>query len=56
MEGIDRNAAVIYPILSSGDVTGSVVLLEGEGGRQASETENKAVQIAADFLGKQMES
>ncbi len=56
VEGISRNAAVIYPILSSGDVTGSVVLLEGEGGRQASETENKAVQIAADFLGRQMES
>ncbi|HJB27060.1 MAG TPA: AbrB/MazE/SpoVT family DNA-binding domain-containing protein [Firmicutes bacterium] len=56
VEGISRSAAVIYPILSSGDVTGSVILLEGDGGRQASETENKAIQIAADFLGKQMES
>ena len=56
VEGINRNAAVIYPILSSGDVTGAVVLLEGDGGRQASEVENKAVQIAAEFLGRQMES
>lgn len=56
VEGINRNAAVIYPILSSGDVTGAVVLLEGDAGRQASEVENKAVQIAAEFLGRQMES
>ena len=56
VEGLDRNATVIYPILSSGDVMGAAVLLEGEGGCQASETENKAMQIAADFLGKQMES
>ncbi len=57
IEGIDRKASVIYPIISSGDVTGAVIMLCSEESKStsSSETDIKLVQTAASFLGKQME-
>lgn len=55
VEGLDGEAAVIYPIISSGDVIGSVIMLFGEDKKIPTETEIKLVQSAAVFLGKQME-
>lgn len=55
VEGIDRSATIVCPILSSGDVTGAVIMLENESGDAVTETENKLIQAAAAFLGKQME-
>ena len=55
VEGIERCAAVIYPIIAAGDVTGSVVMLRGEGTKAPTEAEIKLAQSAAAFLGKQME-
>ncbi len=56
VEGIDRCASVIFPIIASGDVTGAVVMLSLEDqGRAPNETEIKLVQTAAAFLGKQIE-
>ncbi|MBR3588981.1 MAG: recombinase family protein [Clostridia bacterium] len=54
-EGIDRTAAVAYPIIGSGDVLGAVVLLSSEDNRTITETDTKLIQVAASFLGKQME-
>ncbi len=54
-EGIDRAAAVAYPIIGSGDVLGAVVLLSSEDGKKITDTETKLIQVAASFLGKQME-
>ncbi len=54
-EGIDRTAAVAYPIIGSGDVLGAVVLLSSEDGKTITDTEIKLIQVAASFLGKQME-
>ena len=54
-EGIDRSAAVAFPIIGSGDVLGAVVLLSSEDGKTITETEIKLIQVAASFLGKQME-
>jgi len=54
-EGPERQAAVASPILSSGDVSGVVVMLLNEQGTLPGETEIKLVQTAASFLGKQME-
>ena len=54
-EGVDRKAAVAYPIIGSGDVLGAVVLLSSEDNRLVTETETKLIQVAASFLGKQME-
>ncbi len=55
VEGVERGAAVMYPIISAGDVTGSVSMLFGEDKKLPTETENKLIQTAAAFLGKQME-
>ena len=55
VEGRDRMAAVAAPILSAGDVTGCVCILMQENGAMPSETDVKLAQVAASFLGKQME-
>ena len=49
VEGIDR------PILASSDVTGAVILLKENGQDTVDETKIKLIQVAASFLGKQME-
>ena len=49
------NSQVIYPIISDGDVIGSVILLSKEPNTKFSETELKVVQSAAGFLSSQME-
>ncbi len=53
-EGVEHNAAVAVPIISSGDVLGAVVLLSAEG-VQPSQTDLKLAQVAASFIGRQME-
>ncbi|BCI61605.1 Stage V sporulation protein T [Eubacteriaceae bacterium CHKCI005] len=55
VEGVDRAASVMAPITSSGDITGAVVALMPESGAVPGETEIKLIQVAAGFLGKQME-
>ena len=54
VEGVERTALIAFPIISAGDVCGSVVLL-GEDSDQPSEAEEKLLCAAAGFLGKQME-
>lgn len=55
IEGYDRPASVMYPVVASGDVAGSVILLMPEEDRLPTETEIKLVQAAATLIGKQME-
>lgn len=55
IEGIDKAAAVIYPIIVAGDVTGAVIMLNNEENTIPGNAEVKLVQTAAVFLGKQME-
>ncbi len=49
------NSQVVYPIISDGDAIGSVILLSKEPGIKMTEVEQKVVQSAASFLGRQME-
>jgi stage V sporulation protein T len=55
VEGVNQAAAVIYPIIAAGDVTGAVVMLKSDRVKTPTETEIKLAQSAAAFLGKQME-
>lgn len=48
-------AQIIHPVLSAGDVIGSVILMTYKEPVTFSETERKLAQIASNFLGKQME-
>lgn len=49
------NSQVIYPIISDGDVIGSVILLSKEQNTKMGDTELKVVQSAAGFLSSQMD-
>ena len=55
VEGVDKEAAVICPIIGGGDISGALVMLLNENGSCPTQTETKLAQIAATFLGKQME-
>lgn len=50
-----KNAQVVYPIISSGDAIGSVILISKEENSKMSDIEKKVAQSAASFLGAQME-
>lgn len=47
--------SVMYPIIGGGDVMGAVMLLCGEIAAPPTQTDVKLTQVAAGFLGKQME-
>ncbi len=52
---LDVKALIVYPIISGGDIAGSVMFMENGSKSAAGETEIKLCQVAAAFLGKQME-
>ena len=56
-EGRERiyNAQVIYPIISDGDVIGSVILLSKDNNTKMGDAELKVVQSAAGFLSSKMD-
>lgn len=49
------NSQVIYPIITQGDVIGSVILMSKEANTEMGDVELKVLQSAAGFLGSQME-
>ena len=55
LEGTSREICVAMPIICAGDVCGAVVLLENGEVKSAAESDIKLAQVAATFLGKQME-
>ncbi|MCD7858895.1 MAG: AbrB/MazE/SpoVT family DNA-binding domain-containing protein [Firmicutes bacterium] len=56
-EGAEKyRLGVASPILSQGDLMGCVMLLMGENDAPLTEPDQKMAQVAASFLGKQMES
>ena len=56
-EGRERiyNSQVIYPIITDGDVVGSVILLAKEPNKKMGDVEDKVAQSAASFLGTHLE-
>jgi len=55
VEGLERRAVVCFPVIAAGDINGAVLLLENDAGQPPRDTEIKLAQVAAGFLGKQME-
>ena len=47
--------AVVCPIIGEGDVIGAVILLDADPKNGMGEVEQKLIQSAAGFLGRQME-
>ena len=56
-EGRERiyNSQVIYPIITDGDVVGSVILLSKQPNQKMGDVEDKVAQSAAGFLGTHLE-
>ena len=55
IEGVAYYALVQSPIISSGDVCGSVMFLQNKESDRPRDAEQKLIQAAASYLGKQME-
>lgn len=55
IEGVNKYAIVCAPIVSQGDVSGAVMLLDGEGSEYANPEQTALVQAAAMYFSKQME-
>ncbi|MBP1573916.1 MAG: AbrB/MazE/SpoVT family DNA-binding domain-containing protein [Oscillospiraceae bacterium] len=55
IEGIDKQALAVFPIVSSGDVTGAVAFVASENVKEATETQHTLAKATAMFLGKQIE-
>ncbi len=55
LQNVEKRVLVANPIISSGDVSGAVVLIESEKANTPTESDIKLVRVAAGFLGKQME-
>ena len=55
LEGVERHAGYIAPIAANGDVIGVVCILQAESGAIVPESDIKLAQVAATFLGKQLE-
>ena len=54
-EEAEYEQEVICPIICEGDVIGSVILLCTDSKKKMGEVEQKLVQSAGGFLGRQME-
>ena len=54
-EGLNKPLCAVVPIISAGDVSGAVVLLQNEGAKEASDTDVKLATVAANFLARQLE-
>ena len=55
VEGKERPIGVMAPIIAAGDLAGCVCVLCDEKGAVPSDSDQKLAQVAAAFLGKQME-
>ncbi len=55
LEDSELEAAAVVPIISAGDMNGSVVLLRKLGSENPNGNDIKMAHIAASFLGRQME-
>ena len=55
IEGVDKYCLVAMPIISSGDFTGSIMFIDNDTNINISETDIRLIEVAAVFLGKEME-
>lgn len=55
IEGIDRPIIACVPIISNGDVTGAVAILETQKGVAVTEIQKSLAIAGSQFLGKQLE-
>lgn len=55
VDGIERFVLVGAPILAAGDICGSVMFVSSDHDNKADEMQIRLIEVAANFLGKQLE-
>lgn len=55
VDGTRQPSACVYPIISSGDLNGAVIILEKENGELPGDMQLKLAEVAAGFLGSQID-
>lgn len=55
VDGTQQSIACLFPIIASGDLNGAVVVLEKESGELPQDMQIKLTEVAAGFLGSQIE-
>ncbi len=55
IEGIERTASIAIPILAAGDVCGAVMMMSDENNTVPKDSDVKMINVAAAFLGRQLE-
>ena len=55
LEGVDYKAGIAVPVISQGDICGSIAFILPDEKYVPNEADVKLAQVAASFLGKQME-
>ena len=55
VEGIDKYCLIAMPIIASGDFVGSIMFINNDLDVNITETDIKLIEVAANFLGRQME-
>ena len=55
VQSCTRRLCAMCPIISAGDIIGSVVLLESDASKKADQTDTALIQVAAQFLGSRSE-
>jgi len=55
IEGIERTASIAIPILAAGDVCGAVMMMSDENSTVPKDSDVKMINVAAAFLGRQLE-
>ena len=55
IQALEMRALVVFPVIAAGDIAGSVIFMESEQKKSPDEADIKLCQVAAAFLGKQME-
>lgn len=55
VDGTEQPIACVYPIISSGDLNGAVIILEKNSGEMPDDMQRKLAEVAAGFLGSQID-
>ena len=55
LEGLKRSVKAIVPIINAGDIGGAVIMVSDEMNSPCTESDLKMLNVAAAFLGRQME-
>ena len=55
IEGMENEAALVFPIIAGGDICGSIIVFKEDKPLPPEELATTLIKISAEFIGKQIE-